>query len=452
MSKFFDAVAKATIAVTKEFTREKRRAVGRGRNQLTERELASLRDEAKRKERDLIKDAAYKVMESAYMMASDNGRLPANARQIMYAARPLVLEITNGKIWKSSAYFTQTLLPDFQEDHPDLTANWDVVYDARGHLTEPHMKRNLGLGTLEVRSYIASWHDHIPPARVDSVQINLGETTSGPANRFKYALFIEKEGFDALLERSQIAERYDLAIFSSKGMSTTATRMLVDHLAQHDVTILILHDFDLPGLTIAHTLSHDSRRYRFKSEPRVIDLGLRLDDVTVMGLQSEPVEYPQRKDPREKFYEQDYDATDEELNFLVERPSGAYMNRSGGVGHRWTGKRVELNAMTSRQFVDFLEGKLKQHGIEKVVPYRETLTQAWHNAQLRHRINEALKRVVKTIPKEDTPPVPADLEHRLRKYLQKYSTKAWDEALAELVAERSQRNRHLKKKGTLPMV
>ncbi len=445
MSKLLDAVAKATIAVTKEFTREKRRAVGRGRNQLTQRQLTWLRNEAKRKERDLIKDATYQVMEQAYKMASDNGRLPAKARQIMYAARPLVLEITNGKIWKSSAYFTQTLLPDFQEDHPELTANWDVVYDARGHLVEPHTKRILGLGTLEIRSYLASWRDKIAPARVDSVQINLGETTSGPANRFKFALFVEKEGFDALLERSQIKERYDLEILSSKGMSVIAARKLVDHLAQKGVTILMVHDFDLPGLTIVYTLSHDSRRYRFKSEPKVIDLGLRLDDVTAMGLQSEPVEYPQRKDPREKFHEQYYDATDEELNFLVERPSGAYMNRSGGIGHRWTGKRVELNAMTSRQFIDWLESKLKQHGVEKVIPDQETLALAWRNAQHRHRINQTLKRVVKSTPKEDTPPVPGDLEHRLRKYLQKYSTKAWDEALAELVAKRSQRNRHLKK-------
>ena len=222
------------------------------------------------------------------------------------------------------------------------------------------------------------------------MQINLGEKTSGPANRFKFALFIEKEGFDALLERSQIAKRYDLAIFSSKGMSTTATRMLVDHLAQNDVTVLIVHDFDLPGVTIAHTLSHDSRRYTFDSEPNVIDLGLRLADVTTMGLQSEPVEYRQNKDPRDKFDEQDYDATHEELNFLVEANKSGYDPKSKSYEHRWTGKRVELNAMTSRQFIDWLEGKLKQHDVEKVIPDEETLAQAWHNARRRHRVNKAL--------------------------------------------------------------
>jgi hypothetical protein len=33
-------------------------------------------------------------MEEAYNKVSDNGRLPANARQIMYAARPYIQEKT----------------------------------------------------------------------------------------------------------------------------------------------------------------------------------------------------------------------------------------------------------------------------------------------------------------------------------------------------------------------
>src|SRR5260370_1328890 len=61
-----------------------------------------------------LKDAAYEVMEKAYMKASDNGRLPANARQVMYAARPLVQEKTDERL--EDTYFTQTLLPDYLEE------------------------------------------------------------------------------------------------------------------------------------------------------------------------------------------------------------------------------------------------------------------------------------------------------------------------------------------------
>ena len=56
-----------------------------------------------------IKEAAYQVMEQAYMKASANNTLPANARQIMYQARPLIQKLTD-KMWKNDSLFTQNLL------------------------------------------------------------------------------------------------------------------------------------------------------------------------------------------------------------------------------------------------------------------------------------------------------------------------------------------------------
>jgi hypothetical protein len=61
-------------------------------------------------------------MEDAYRHASAQGQYPANARQIMNAARPAVLALTGDKCWKRSSYFTQELLPDFIEEHPERTA------------------------------------------------------------------------------------------------------------------------------------------------------------------------------------------------------------------------------------------------------------------------------------------------------------------------------------------
>ena len=43
-------------------------------------------------QRDMrIKEAAWKVMQQAYLKASGSDKYPANARQVMYAARPLSL-------------------------------------------------------------------------------------------------------------------------------------------------------------------------------------------------------------------------------------------------------------------------------------------------------------------------------------------------------------------------
>ena len=71
-----------------------------------------------------IKEAVWDVMEEAYLKASDNGklrRLPANARQVMYSARPLVAKLIGGEPI-SSEYFLKVLLPDFIAAHEEKCA------------------------------------------------------------------------------------------------------------------------------------------------------------------------------------------------------------------------------------------------------------------------------------------------------------------------------------------
>jgi hypothetical protein len=63
-------------------------------------------------DRMTIKDAAWQVMQGAYEAACGGVGL-ANARQIMYRARPLILEMTGQEKKFNDKYFTQTLLPDF---------------------------------------------------------------------------------------------------------------------------------------------------------------------------------------------------------------------------------------------------------------------------------------------------------------------------------------------------
>jgi hypothetical protein len=159
-----------------------------------------------------IKEAAYSVMEEAYLKASGNGEYPANARQIMYAARGKILELTSRQNM-DDAYFTQNLLPDFIEDNPELTANWRVAYDARGHFIEPHTNHEIGLGTIEVDEYLES-----EPEIGLAVSLEGSEMypTRGPLNRYQTILFVEKEGFMPLLEAAQIAERFDVGIMSTK--------------------------------------------------------------------------------------------------------------------------------------------------------------------------------------------------------------------------------------------
>ena len=400
MSELKDDICTAIESVGKDWKKAKRRADREDRVQ--RRDLERMRSYTPKM---TIKRAAFQVMEQAYMKASANGTLPANARQIMYAARPGVLELTGGECWKNSSYFTQTLLPAYLEEHMPM---WDVVYDARGKLIEPHTGERVNLGTLEVRGYIAEWKSDM-----DIPDFKHRISTTGPENRYQYALFVEKEGFDSLWRSVKLAERWDLAIMSTKGMSVIAARELVDELARKDVIILVLRDFDKAGFSIVHTLGTSSPRYQFIYGPMIIDLGLRLEDVREMGLASESVTYKQRTDPCWNLRK--CGATEEECNFLVNGQWGSY----------WEGQRVELNAMTSDQLVKWLEGKLREAGVEKVIPDDKILEEAYKRAVLVTRAEKAIAEVQKGFD-EDSIEVPDDLDKRVREIIGAEAEFSWD--------------------------
>ncbi len=114
----------------------------------------------------------------------------------MYAARPTILAEAHDRYGTPyslrSEYFTQTLLPDYMRERG--CEDWDVVFDARGHFTEPHTKKTVPLGTLDVRNYLRGI------TTGDNSDLSYEEVddeypTCGPANRFSAVLFIEKEGF-----------------------------------------------------------------------------------------------------------------------------------------------------------------------------------------------------------------------------------------------------------------
>ena len=363
-----------------------------------------------------IKDAAYAVMKDAYLKASDNGTLPAKARQIMYAARGEILRLTGRKKFDDKR-FTQELLPDYISEHSEETADWDVIYDARGNLIEPHTQRRVPLGTLQVRQYLGDRPAFGPVTRIEADGLY---PTSGPKNRYRNILFVEKEGFDELFAAVQLAERYDLAIMSTKGMSVVAARQLLDRLADDVENVFVLHDLDVSGFSIAGTLTTNSRRYTFNNEVPIVDLGLRLEDVEAVGLEAEAVKVDNAATRRWTL--EQHGATEDEIEFLAE-PDDDGMCR-----------RVELNAMTSRQLVDFVEEKLEEHGVEKVVPANGALTQharrLLEQASTRKALEDVAAEIAQRAAEVD---LPEDLQDRVQALLAEQPELAWDHALARVV-------------------
>jgi Topoisomerase 6 subunit A/Spo11, Toprim domain len=299
-------------------------------------------------------------------------------------------------------------------ENPSLTAGWKVVFDARGHLIEPHTRFSIALGTLEVESYLRSLDDPRwlePAASMPDIE------TSGPSGRYGALLFREKEGFNELFDEVQLGERYDIAIMSTKGVSVTAARRLVDEIcARYQIPLFVLHDFDKSGFTILRTLQCDTRRYTFANKINVIDLGLRLADVEKHGLESESVQY--RESARSiRLGLAESGATEAEIAFLLH-------------------DRVELNAFTSDELVEWIERKLKEHGVRKVIPDQRELTEAYRrqrrSAYLKKHFGELLERSRQHIADLD---IPVDLQEHVARLLQQQPELSWDDAIAEIVAD-----------------
>jgi len=419
-----DAVVGAILAVTakwcKQCKAEERQSV---------RAAGRLEKMTRPERRWTQVEAADAVMEKAYLAASADGRLPAHARQIMYQARGPMQELVGKTLGKGfDQYFCQALLPNYLAEHSDETEGWDVVFDARGHLTEPHTKRSVPLGTLQVRAYLAETAHPSEDSRDRRNLDTCSYTTCGPRHRYSAILFIEKEGFMPLFDAVNLAERYDLAIMSTKGVSVVASRMLVDRLcAKHDIPLLVVHDFDKSGFVIAGTLSRSTRRYEFSSghTHRVVDLGLRLEDVTARDLPAEEVCHG-KSDPTDNLIENG--ATVEEIAFLCH---GHEYNRGG-----YWGERVELNAFTSDALISWLESKLDGLGIRKVLPDAATLELAYRRAAEAHHINEHSREIEEAARAHAARvTIPDDLRSEVEERLHNDRRIPWDHAIGQIIGE-----------------
>jgi hypothetical protein len=137
----FDAVRSVTGAWARQRKAEERETARFWRR----------RDALVRSRRMTVREAASRIMPQAYLKASSNGTLPAHARQIMYAARAEIQRLAGRML--DDQYFTQQLLPDFMNEHPDATGQWDVVFDAPRPLPR-----------AAHRAHRAAGHDRCPPA------------------------------------------------------------------------------------------------------------------------------------------------------------------------------------------------------------------------------------------------------------------------------------------------
>jgi len=309
--------------------------------------------------RPVLKSAVFEAMPEAIARASSNGALPFTVRQLYYQIRPLIQGVDRELDY---AYFTPPLVTEYEETHGPIHG---LMYDARGHLVGPagrHLpcptcghslpKDIIPLGTANVQSYVIPKWD------------------------YKAIVYIEKEGFGPIFQATQFAERYDIALMMGKGYATRAAKTVLAAAERREITVLVLHDCDVDGYEIARTLAHGTRTAR-SHYVKIIDIGLTVADVNTMGLATEGASA--RKSPSWKLRRI---LSAEEQDFLLRQRL-----------------RTELNAMSSEQLVQYVEGKLADHGLtEKLVPPEDVVAASFKEASerpLRRAAENLVHRVLK---------------------------------------------------------
>jgi Topoisomerase 6 subunit A/Spo11, Toprim domain len=286
---------------------------------------------------------------------SGNGEYRFNARQVFYGLRPIVMEELGEELKISN--FT-TIITDYEDEHGDIPG---MYREPRGSITHPHRNETITLGTLMVEEY------------------------ERPEWNYNKLAYIEKEGANEALKDNGWLERHDCSVMSSKGYSTRAARDLIDKLAEHDepITVYAVTDADAYGTMIYQTMQ-EATKARKARKIKIVHLGLHPWEAITMGLEVETVEVKQNKEGEEK-----------------RKPVADYIKAADESGEHGTAPngdsweewlqthRVELNAMTTPQFIEWLDGKMAEAKDGKLIPPGEVL-----EAELKDRIEQKTRAAV----------------------------------------------------------
>ena len=305
------------------------------------------------------KQVVLENLEAGIAKASGEGQYRYSLRQLYYALRPFVIEYT-GKELKYANF--NNIITDYEhETGRDLEG---IYRDERGILLHPHTHYEVRLGTRTVEKY------------------------TRPLFNFNKILYSEKEGFFEILKDAGFCEKHDCALLTSKGFASRAARDVIDMLAETEEELIFfcIHDADISGTLIYETLQ-GATKARPKRKVKIINLGLEPWEGMAMGLEVESLEKKSRKNPApyvKAYDEQSTDKTPFEFNNQYLETTWAEWLKS---------YRIELNAMDTPTFIQWLDEKVSTYDNGKVVPHERYLKQeAQQNLEsnLKSRLREEI--------------------------------------------------------------
>ena len=404
------ACAQALTTATRVLHKDKRSTQHAER---IERRTAQREEKTVRVPKATVKDVVFTVMAQAVDQARGREGLPFSSHTLFYKLRPLALKLLPPGTAFRAHYVEQKLIPAWEREHGPITG---LYREPRGTLHHPHDwngERDVRLGTREVKHYApAKWS-------------------------YNKVLVIEKTGLWPPIDQARLADKYDMAVITNEGYTSTAGRDLLASLPPGDVQIFVLHDADPDGYNIARTLGEETARMP-DHNIQVIDLGLTVDDAIAKGLESEPATRDQAL-PTLILPRLSKTATQWFQGQVAARDVH-------GKPRQWRYQRVELNAFSSPQLIAYIEEGLARHGaLGKVIPPGDVILQDVYSSEQASLTVMVKEAIAKTLPIDAIEGAvraelgPTRLSHvtadDITAYLAAHPTSSWGDAVSNQVNE-----------------
>jgi hypothetical protein len=273
-----------------------------------------------------ITDSVLKNLDALIALVS-GGKLRFQSRQLLYRLRPIVKREADREL-RTGTF--NAIITEYESENGEIPL---MYREPRGSISHPHEDDDIPLGTLTVEEY------------------------ERPIWTYNKLLYIEKEGFKEALKEVGWRERHDCCVISSKGFTSRAARDLVDKLAAHDepVEVFCAIDADAYSTTIYDTFQNETKA-RDARKIKIINLGLHPWDAVASGFEVEDVEKEKKRKPVG--------------NYVRERDAEYSNEAPGGIlWEEWLQThRIELNAMTTPEFIAWLDARMAEHGSGKLIP------------------------------------------------------------------------------------
>ncbi len=285
-------------------------------------------------------------------LATGNWQYPTTARQVFYAVRKLIINHHGISLNKGDFNkFTQDVLTKVFEERPDLEDK--IFFEQRGVYIDPEAGDEMPISTRNVNNFLDRANrvteckvlldagQYLPSKLKIDYPLELGTSA---------VLFIEKQGFKEVLERSGIAGELGLKLILSQGYSTRNIKRIIEFFLSRGVDVYLLHDYDFDGINIKHKIIEGSRTYRKALD--AIDMGLSYKDIVKYN-KTEDAEIYESHRAYGNIFER---MGKEEQQFLWPNKQASQDKKSGKT--IYTYRRVELNALTMPELLAFIRSKI----------------------------------------------------------------------------------------------